>query len=81
MRSTFTEGVVHYFTHHEPVRGAEALAHYWASMQPKIDACWTVDHGIVQGDEAVIEWSMTWLVRNQPKSRWHLIRKQFDARL
>jgi len=60
MRSTFTAEVVHYFTHHEPVRGAEALAHYWMSMQPKIDACWTVDHGIVQGDEAVIEWSMSW---------------------
>ena len=60
MRSTFTSDVVHYFTHHEPVRGAEALAHYWVSMQPKIAACWTVDHGIVQGDEAVIEWSMSW---------------------
>ncbi len=60
MRSTFTADVVHYFTHHEPVCGAEALARYWLSMQPKIDACWTVDHGIVQDEEAVIEWSMSW---------------------
>ena len=60
MRSTFTPDVVHYFTHHEPVRGADALAHYWESMQPKIDAVWTLDHGIVQGTEAVIEWSMRW---------------------
>lgn len=60
MLSTFTADVVHYFTHHPPVRGAPALAHYWSSMQPKIGATWTLDHGIVQGDEAVIEWSMRW---------------------
>lgn len=60
MRSTFTSDVVHYFTHHDPVRGADALAQYWESMQPRINATWTLDHGIVQGAEAVIEWSMSW---------------------
>lgn len=65
MISTFTADVVHYFTHHQPVRGAQALAHYWQSMQPKINGCWSVDHGIVQGDEAVIEWTMSW---RPPKS-------------
>ncbi|MEL0081985.1 MAG: nuclear transport factor 2 family protein [Gammaproteobacteria bacterium] len=60
MRSTFTEDVVHYYTHHDPVRGAASLAHYWLSMQPRVDGHWSVDHGIVQGDEAVIEWTMRW---------------------
>ena len=60
MKSTFTADVVHYFTHHAPIRGAESLAGYWAKMQPRIRATWTCDHAIVQGDECVIEWTMTW---------------------
>ncbi len=60
MRSTLAADVVHYFTHHPPVRGAAELAHYWSSMQPKIKGTWILDHGIVQGDEAVIEWSVSW---------------------
>ncbi len=28
MISTFTDDVVHYFTHHGPIRGAENLADY-----------------------------------------------------
>ena len=60
MISTFTDDVVHYFTHHGPIRGAENLAGYWAKMQPRIQATWSVDHALVQGDEAVIEWTMSW---------------------
>ena len=60
MQSTFTADVVHYFTHHAPIRGAQALATYWAKMQPRIRATWSCDHAIVQGDECVIEWTMTW---------------------
>ncbi len=29
-------------------------------MQPRIQATWSVDHALVQGDEAVIEWTMRW---------------------
>lgn len=60
MISTFTDDVVHYFTHHAPIRGAKPLATYWAKMQPRIQAVWSVDHAIVHGDEAVIEWTMRW---------------------
>lgn len=60
MKSTFTDDVVHYFTHHAPIRGADALATYWAKMQPRIKATWTCDHALVQGDECVIEWTMRW---------------------
>ena len=67
MKSTFTEDVVHYFTHHKPIRGAEALAAYWAKMQPRVGGVWTVDHALVQGDEAVIEWTMQWTPPGQKK--------------
>ena len=60
MQATFCADVVHYFTHHAPVRGAPALAEHWARMQPRIAGHWTVDHGIAQGDEAVIEWTLRW---------------------
>jgi ketosteroid isomerase-like protein len=60
MCSTFTDDVVHYFVDHAPVRGAQGLATYWAKVVPKTRARWTLDHAIVQGDEAVIEWSMCW---------------------
>ncbi|HEX2171806.1 MAG TPA: nuclear transport factor 2 family protein [Dehalococcoidia bacterium] len=58
MMSTFSEDVVHYFPTHDPVRGAAALAEHWVRVHDRTDAVWTVDHGIWQGDEAVIEWSM-----------------------
>jgi len=58
MKSTFTEDVVHYFTHHKPIRGADALAMYWAKMQPRVGGVWTVDHAVGQEDEVVIEWTM-----------------------
>ena len=60
MRATFCDDVVHYFTHHAPVRGADALAEHWARMQPRIGGHWTLDHGIAQGAEAVIEWTLRW---------------------
>ena len=60
MKSTFTSDVVHYFTHHAPIRGAHTLASYWAKMQPRIQATWTCDHAIVQAGECVIEWTMQW---------------------
>jgi hypothetical protein len=87
MRSTFTEDVVHYYTHHDPVRGSAALAHYWSSMQPKIDGHWTIDHGIVQGNEAVIEWSMRWTPPGSSDTEmirgaeWYLFEDQLIAEI
>lgn len=65
MIATFTPDVVHYFPTNDPIRGAEALADHWVRVQGRTGAVWTVDHGIQQGDEAVIEWSMTFA---DPKS-------------
>ena len=60
MVSCFTTDVVHYFVDHAPVRGAEALAGYWATIGPRTRAAWSVDHFIAGVNEAVIEWSMRW---------------------
>lgn len=60
IKSTFCDDVVHYFTHHPPIEGADALAGYWVKMQPRIKGTWVVDHGIVQGSECVVEWTMRW---------------------
>ena len=60
LKSTFTDDVVHYFVDHSAVRGAQALANYWAKVQPKTQANWQLDHALVQDDEVVIEWSMQW---------------------
>ncbi len=61
MVSTFTEDVVHYFVDHSAVRGATALANYWAKVAPRTGANWQLDHALVQEPEAVIEWSMRWV--------------------
>jgi hypothetical protein len=63
--ATATADVVHYFlapnVGSTPVRGGEHLGRYWRKVHGAIAPVWVVDHGIVQGEEAVIEWSMFWL--------------------
>lgn len=62
--ATVCEDVVHWFlapnTGSTPVRGAEHLGRYWRKVHGMIAPVWVVDHGIVEGDESVIEWSMYW---------------------
>lgn len=82
MMSTFTEDVVHYFVDHSAVRGAAALANYWAKVAPRTQANWQLDHALVQESEAVIEWSMAWVPAQTGKqeilrgSEWYV----FDDR-
>jgi len=47
------------------VHGAEQLGRYWKKVHELIAPVWVVDHGIVDGDEAVIEWSMFWVPTEQ----------------
>jgi ketosteroid isomerase-like protein len=59
MRSALKSDVIHYFTAHRPVRGAEALADFWQRFNSgDRRTVWTADHGLASGDEAVIEWTM-----------------------
>jgi hypothetical protein len=60
MASTLTRDVVHYFVDHAPVRSAEGLASFWSKVGPRTRARWHLDHALVAGDEAVIEWTMHW---------------------
>ena len=78
--STFTDDVIHYFVDHSAVEGAAALANYWAKVGPKTQANWQLDHAIVEGNEAVIEWSMRWVPAATGEaeilrgSEWYLFR-------
>ena len=56
----FTDDAVHYYTRLGPHGGAEEIARYAAFAVEQIDGQWQFIHGIEQGDEAVIEWTMTW---------------------
>lgn len=64
MIECFDPGVVHYFlapnVGSRAVEGAEHLARYWRKVAARIDAVWVVDRCVVEGDEAVIEWTLFW---------------------
>jgi ketosteroid isomerase-like protein len=57
MMSTFAADIVVYFIEQPPVRGREAVAKFWKDYHETNHARWTVDHVVVQGNEAVMEWS------------------------
>lgn len=62
--ATLCDDVVHWFLApnigSRPVRGAEHLGRYWRKVHGMLAPVWVVDHGLADGDEAVIEWSMFW---------------------
>ena len=61
----FTEDATHYYTRLGPHEGAAMIGEYTRWAVDNLDGQWWVEHGIEDGDEAVIEWSMTW---RDPKS-------------
>jgi ketosteroid isomerase-like protein len=78
--SHFTEDAVHYYTRLGPHEGAETIGDYAALGVSTIDAQWYIENAIEQGDQVVIEWTMTW---RDPKdgakrldrgTEWFLIR-------
>ena len=87
MISTFTDDVVHYFVDHSAVHGSQALANYWAKVAPKTQANWQLDHGVVQDNEAVIEWSMRWVPAQDSSpqvlrgSEWYIFRDGLIAEI
>jgi ketosteroid isomerase-like protein len=58
--SHFTEDAVHYYTRLGPHQGGERIGLNAKLGVEQIDGQWYLEHGIEQGDEAVIEWTMTW---------------------
>ena len=55
----------HFYTRLGPHRGADSIASTSELGVKHLDASWHLEHGIEQGDEVVIEWTMTW---RDPKS-------------
>ena len=58
--SHFTDDAVHYYTRLGPHEGARAIGENTKWAVENLEGQWWFDHGIEQGDEAVIEWAMTW---------------------
>jgi ketosteroid isomerase-like protein len=63
--SHFTDDAVHYYTRLGPHRGSRAIAENARWAIDNLDGQWWLEHAIADGDEAVIEWTMTW---RDPKS-------------
>jgi ketosteroid isomerase-like protein len=63
--SFFTDDAVHYYTRLGPHHGADTIGEHTRMAVDALDASWILEHGIDNGDEAVIEWTMTW---TDPKS-------------
>jgi ketosteroid isomerase-like protein len=78
--SHFTEDAVHYYTRLGPHEGAETIGGFAALGVSTIDAQWYVENAIEQGDQVVIEWTMTWRDPESGSKRldrgteWFLIR-------
>jgi ketosteroid isomerase-like protein len=60
----FTDDAVHYYTRRPPHRGRE-IADHAAFAYEHIEGRWHLENGIDDGEQAVIEWTMTW---RDPKS-------------
>ena len=56
----FHPEAVHYYTRLGPHRGAEEIARYAGLAVRGLGAEWSLEHGIGNDEEAVIEWSMRW---------------------
>jgi ketosteroid isomerase-like protein len=63
--SHFTDDATHYYTRLGPHQGASAIGENTKWAVQNLDGQWWIEHGIESGDEAVIEWTMTW---RDPKS-------------
>jgi ketosteroid isomerase-like protein len=61
----FTADATHYYTRLGPHEGAETIGKYAALAVESIEGKWFVENAIEEGDQAVIEWTMTW---RDPKS-------------
>jgi ketosteroid isomerase-like protein len=61
----FTDDATHYYTRLGPHEGARAIGDHTKLAVDHLEGQWFVENGIEDGDQAVIEWTMTW---RDPKS-------------
>lgn len=57
LTSTLAEDVTVYFLNLPPVRGRDAVVKAWKDYHDAARARWSIDHVVIEGDEAVMEWS------------------------
>ena len=56
----FTDDAVHYYTRLGPHEGARAIGEHTKWAVENIEGQWHFENGIDDGEQAVIEWTMTW---------------------
>src|SRR3954469_6827160 len=56
----FTDDAVHYYTRMGPHEGARTIGEHTHWAVENIDGQWHIDNAIEDGEQAVIEWAMTW---------------------
>ena len=61
----FTDDATHYYTRLGPHEGAKTIGEHTKWAVENIDGQWHIDNAIEDGEQAVIEWAMTW---RDPKS-------------
>ena len=61
----FTDDAVHYYTRLGPHEGGRTIAEHAAWAVANIDGRWHLENGLDDGQQAAIEWTMTW---RDPKS-------------
>jgi ketosteroid isomerase-like protein len=61
----FTEDATHYYTRLGPHEGARAIGEHTQRAVRNIDGQWFIENAVEDGEQAVIEWTMTW---RDPKS-------------
>ena len=58
--SHFTDDATHYYTRLGPHRGSREIADYAKLGVEQLEGRWNLEHGIDDGEEVVIEWTMAW---------------------
>ncbi len=61
----FTDDAVHYYTRLGPHEGARTIGEHTKLGVDHLEGQWHLENGIDDGEQAVIEWTMTW---RAPKS-------------
>ncbi len=65
----YTDDAVHYYTRLGPHEGAETIGKMTELGVQSIDAQWYIENAIEQGDQVVIEWTMTWRAPDSGEKR------------
>jgi ketosteroid isomerase-like protein len=63
--SFFCDDAVHYYTRLGPHEGARTIGEHTKLAVDHLEGQWFLENGIDDGEQAVIEWTMTW---RDPKS-------------